>query len=202
MNLGILAGDPSSSLIVLPILIFFSRIIDVSLGTLRIIFVSKGMRGLAPIIGFFEVLIWLIVISQIMQNLVNPINYVAYAAGFAAGNFIGIYLESKLAMGTVILRIITQKKAKELIQYFRTEGYNITRSVAESNLGDVDIIYLPIRRKEIKNVLQMIRIFNPNAIYTISDVRMASSGAIPLFNRSSLLDLKSGRLFHFRRKGK
>ncbi|MCF7794547.1 MAG: DUF5698 domain-containing protein [Candidatus Cloacimonetes bacterium] len=100
---------------ILPILIFISRIFDVSLGTLRIIFVNKGMRYLAPIIGFFEVLIWLIVISQVMQNMNSPINYIAYAAGFATGNYVGILIEQKLAMGITLIRIITRKKGLFLV---------------------------------------------------------------------------------------
>jgi len=203
MDLSFLFNNPNFTQIFLPILIFLSRILDVSLGTIRIIFVSKGMKYLAPIIGFFEVLIWLIVIGQIMKNLTNPINYIAYAGGFAMGNFVGIYLENKLAMGILLLRIITRKKAKELIEYFRADGYNVTRSPAQSNEGNVDIIYLPVRRKEIKNAVDMVKVFNPNAIYTISDVRTVSKGAIPIFNRSPIFHIThSKRLFRFKRKGK
>ena len=202
MDLTSLLNNPSFQYIILPILIFLSRIVDVSLGTLRIIFVSKGLKYLAPLIGFFEVLIWLIVIGQIMTNLTNPINYIAYASGFAMGNFVGIYLENKLALGTLLLRIITQKKAKELIQYFRAGGYKLTNITAESNVGEVDIIYFPVRRKEVKSIIAMIKVFNPNAIYTISDVRMISRGALPYTSESGLSQKISRRLFRFKRKGK
>ena len=202
MDLTSLLNNPSFQYIILPILIFLSRIVDVSLGTLRIIFVSKGLKYLAPLIGFFEVLIWLIVIGQIMTNLTNPINYIAYASGFAMGNFVGIYLENKLALGTLLLRIITQKKAKELIQYFRAGGYKLTNITAESNVGEVDIIYFPVRRKEVKSIIAMIKVFNPNAIYTISDVRMISRGALPYTNDSGLSQKITRRLFRFKRKGK
>lgn len=113
MGFSELLNSPSMPYI-LPFLIFLSRIFDVSLGTLRIIFVNRGMKYLAPLIGFFEVLIWLIVIGNVMKNIGSPINYIAYAAGFATGNFVGIYLEGKLAMGVILLRIITQKKPKNL----------------------------------------------------------------------------------------
>ncbi|HPA70469.1 MAG TPA: DUF5698 domain-containing protein, partial [Bacteroidales bacterium] len=85
--------------LLLPLFIFLARIFDVSLGTLRIIFVTKGMRIIAPLVGFFEVLIWLLAISRIMQDLDNWVSYIAYAGGFATGNFVGMYLEERLAIG-------------------------------------------------------------------------------------------------------
>ena len=192
--------NSASMVYILPILIFLSRIFDVSLGTLRIMFVNRGMKYLAPFIGFFEILIWLIVISQVMQNMNSPINYIAYAGGFAMGNFVGIYLEGKLAIGVILLRIITQKKAKELIQFFRAEGYHVTDIKATSNSGNVDVIYLNLRRKELKTALEMVNIFNPNAIYTITDMRLASRGMYPRWQKTGLFNyppkkilFKSGR---------
>ncbi|HOQ05094.1 MAG TPA: DUF5698 domain-containing protein, partial [Anaerohalosphaeraceae bacterium] len=82
--------------IVLPLLIFIARIADVTIGTIRLIFVARGMKILAPLAGFFEVLIWLVVIGQIMRHLANPLCYIAYAAGFAAGNYIGMMLVDRL----------------------------------------------------------------------------------------------------------
>ena len=194
-------SNASFQLIILPILIFISRIFDVTLGTIRIIFVAKGMKILAPLIGFFEVLIWLIAMGQIMKNLTNPINYLAYAGGFAAGNFVGIYMENKLAMGIMLLRIITKKKAKELIQFFRADGYQVTNVSAESNDGLVEIIFLPIRRKELPAIIDMIKTFNPAAMYTIEEVRALSSGAIP-YQTNRINKVPFRRLFRFKRKGK
>jgi uncharacterized protein YebE (UPF0316 family) len=187
----------------LPILIFLSRIFDVSLGTLRIIFVNKGMRYLAPIIGFFEVLIWLIVISQVMQNIKSPINYIAYAGGFAAGNFIGILIEQKLAMGITLIRIITSKKANELLLDLRSKGYSVTNIPALANSGKVEVIFLPVRRKDISNVIDIVKIYNPNAYYTIEDVRHLSYGKIPGGGyHTSYFDKPWNRLFRYKRKGK
>lgn len=192
-----------SMVYILPFLIFFSRVFDVSLGTIRIIFVNKGMKYIAPLIGFFEVLIWLIVINQVINKMNTPINYFAYAAGFAAGNFMGIYLEGKLAMGVILLRIITQKKAQELIQFFRADGYYVTNIPASSNTGEVEVIYLTLQRKDLPEALKMIKIFNPNAIYTITDMRLASKGAVPSWNHSSVFSFSTGKnLFRFGRKSK
>jgi len=92
--------------VVFPLIIILARMVDVTLGTLRIIFVSRGNRIIAPILGFFEVFVWVVVISQIMQNLNNPINYVAYALGFAIGNYLGIQAEDKLAIGHLVIRLL------------------------------------------------------------------------------------------------
>ena len=105
--------------ILLPLLIFFARVCDVSLGTIRIIFVSKGIKYLAPIVGFFEILIWLLALGQIMQNLNNVFYYIFYAGGFATGNYVGILLEEKLSIGTVGIRIITKREAEKLIEVLK-----------------------------------------------------------------------------------
>ena len=97
-------------------MIFLARICDVSIGTIRIIFVSKGNKKIAPILGFFEVLIWITAISKIMQNLDNYVNYFAYAAGFATGNFVRYDDRGKLAMGIQMIRIITHQSGIELAQ--------------------------------------------------------------------------------------
>ena len=98
------------SYVLMPLLIFLARICDVSIGTMRIIFVSKGKRNIAPILGFFEVLIWITAISKIMQNLDNYVNYIAYAAGFATGNFVGMIIEEKLAMGIQMIRVFAHER--------------------------------------------------------------------------------------------
>lgn len=116
---------------ILPLLIFIARISDVTIGTLRIVMVSKGQKYIAPLLGFFEVLIWLITMSKIMQNVDNWVNYVAYAAGFAAGNFIGLILEEKLAMGLVQIQIITRKEASDLIAKLKASGFGVTSHDAQ-----------------------------------------------------------------------
>lgn len=117
--------------LLLPLFIFLARIFDVSLGTLRIIFVTKGMRIIAPLVGFFEVLIWLLAISRIMQDLDNWVSYIAYAGGFATGNFVGMYLEERLAIGHEMIRVITRKDATSLIEKLRDMGYGVTSVKAE-----------------------------------------------------------------------
>jgi uncharacterized protein YebE (UPF0316 family) len=172
-------------LFILPVAIFTARICDVSLDTLRIIYVSRGLKFLAATIGFFEVLIWLTAMSQIISNLSNPILYIAYAAGFAMGNYIGITIEGKMAIGTVVIRIITQKDATQLIEVLKADGYGITHTDAQGSQGPVKIIFTIVKRKDIASVLSMIQKFNPLAFYTIEDIRSVRQGVFPVVKKTT-----------------
>ncbi len=166
--------------IILPFLIFIARIMDVTIGTIRIVMVSKGQKLWAPILGFFEVLIWLIAISRIFQNLDNWMNYIAYAGGFATGNYIGLILEEKLAMGIVKIQIITRKSAADLIVNLRSAGYGITHHEAKGSNENVSIIYSIIKRNEIQKVENIVKTTNPKAFYSIEDVKSVSHGVFPV----------------------
>jgi uncharacterized protein YebE (UPF0316 family) len=155
----------------IPLLIFLARIVDVSLDTLRIVFISKGNKILAPILGFFEILIWLAAITNIMQNLDNLTYYIAYAAGFAAGNYIGLKIENRLAIGVQIIRIITHKDSTDLINELRDAGLRVTYMEAQGKEGKVHIVYSVVERNKIKFVINLVNIHNPKAFYSIEDVR-------------------------------
>ena len=99
--------------VILPLLIFFCRICDVSLGTIRVIFIAKGLKYIAPAIGFFEVIIWLLAIGQVMNNITNVACYIAYGGGFAAGTLLGMTVEERLSLGTVIVRVISNDKPSD-----------------------------------------------------------------------------------------
>jgi len=166
-----LVQAPWFSLLLLPLLIFLARIVDVSIGTLRIIFVSKGFKGLAAVLGFFESLIWVLAISQVFQNLNNWVTYVGFAGGFAAGNYVGILIEERLAMGNQIIRVITRRDAEALDGYLREAGYAVTSMDAEGIEGQVKILFMVCKRRELAKVLGIVTCYNPNAFYTIEDVR-------------------------------
>lgn len=166
--------------IVLPVLIFLSRVLDVSIGTIRIIFVAKGKKWLAPLCGFFEVLIWLIAIGQVMQNLSNVFCYLAYAAGFAAGNFVGISIEEKLAMGFQVVRVVTARPPDGLIDSLSSAHYGVTYVGAKGATGDVTLVYTVIKRKDLPRVTAMLRKFDPKAFFSVEDARGASEGVFPM----------------------
>lgn len=167
------------TLAILPALIFLSRVMDVTIGTIRIVMVSKGHKFWAPLLGFFEILIWLIAISKIFQNLDNWMCYAAYAAGFATGNYVGLCIEEKLAVGIVKIQIITRKKAGKLIENLTAAGYGITHHEAKGSAENVSIIYSIIKRTEIKKVEDIVKSSNPKAFYSVEDVKFVNEGVFP-----------------------
>ena len=160
--------------LILPFLIFLARIVDVSMDTIRMIFIARGFKKIAPFIGFFQVLVWIVTITRIMANLENWTCYIAYAAGFAAGNFTGMILEEKIALGIEMIRVITQRRADKLITALRDNGFPVTTVNAEGSYGDVAVLYIIVGRKYIEKVLELIRQYNPRAFYTIEDIRFVS----------------------------
>ncbi len=165
---------------VLPFLIFIARIIDVTIGTIRIVMVSKGQKFWAPLLGFFEILIWLLAIARIFENLDNWLCYFGYAAGFATGNFIGLKIEEKLAMGVVKIQIITRKNAQILIENMKKSGYGITHHNAKGATEEVSIIYSIIKRTQLPAIIGLIKKHNPHAFYSVEDVRAVSNGVFPI----------------------
>ena len=166
--------------LVLPLLIFCARIIDVTIGTIRIVMVAKGQKFWAPMMGFFEVLIWIITMSKVVQNLDNWMCYVGYAGGFATGNWVGLILEEKLAMGIVKIQIITRKEASQLISALKDAGYGITHHDAHGANGVVSIIHTIVKRTNINKVDEIIRTYNPKAFYSIEEIKFVSQGVFPI----------------------
>jgi uncharacterized protein YebE (UPF0316 family) len=160
----------------LPIVIFFGRICDVTLGTLRIIFVAKGEKRKAPIVGFFEVFIWVVIISQIFSHANNFIAYIAYAGGYATGNFVGILVENKIAFGYELFRIYTKNNGLELTRLLNKNGFGSTHIRGEGAVAEVDIIETVVSRKAGKRVTEIIKSFDPEAFYVIEDIRTKQKG--------------------------
>lgn len=164
----------------LPVLIFLARITDVSLGTIRIVMISKGQKKWAPLLGFVEIFIWLMAMTKIFENLDNWVCYFAYAGGFGAGNYVGLRIEEKLAVGIVRIQIITRSRADKLIANLREAGYGVTFHDAMGSNGYVSIIYSIIKRHEIKKVENLVKTTNPKAFYSIEDVKSVSHGVYPV----------------------
>jgi len=178
--------------VLLPVLIFVARTCDVTLATLRSVFVSKGMRHVVPFIGFFEVLIWLVSIRQIMQHLDNPMTYLGFAGGFAMGTYVGLRIESRLALGMQVLRIITQGEPVELILALQKANIGNTVIDGHGSKGPVKIILTIVRRKDIELVRKLINELQPNAFYSIEDIRIASAGVFRKGRREGSMDYIRG----------
>ena len=165
--------------LVIPLMIMLARICDVTIGTFRIILVSRGERLYASLAGFVEVFIWVIVVSQVMTNLGGWINYIAFAAGFAMGNYIGITLERRLAMGMVIMRVISNKPADELIEHLKQEYHGVTSIAARGVSGEVRLVLSVIKRKDVPFFLKIVKNYNPKAFVSVEDVRHLSETHLP-----------------------
>jgi uncharacterized protein YebE (UPF0316 family) len=186
--------------IFLSVLIFSARILDVTFGTLRIIYISRGFKFLASLIGFIEILIWLLAITQIMKNLNNPVYFLAYAGGFATGTFIGLSIENKIAMGIAILRIISMNMPDKLIECLKEKGHRLTIVPAHGAFQPVKLIFMIVKRKNIHFILELIKQYDPKSVYTIEDVRSVSPDLFPALQPDHSKIKR--KLFFFSRKDK
>ncbi len=178
--------------IAIPLLIFTARILDVSLGTLRIVFIAKGYKKLAPLLGFVEILIWIIAISKIIRHIDNWVYYLAYAGGFAMGSYVGMIIEEKLAIGLEMVRVVTRRDAMDLRNVLHEKGFGVTYIPAEGSEGEVGVLYTIVNRNQLKETIEIIQQYNPRAFYTIEDIRFVSKSyaaqlQAPLSTRKRLL---------------
>lgn len=168
--------------VIMPILIFCARIIDVSIGTIRLMLIAKGRKFIAPLLGFVEVFLWILVIRQILNNVDNLVSCVAFAGGFATGNFVGMIIEEKLAMGVEVIRIITRQEGGQLMSCLRDAGFGITSQEAQGTTGKVNIIFTIVNRRERAKVIAIIKECNPGAFYSVEDIKSVREGGV--FSRS------------------
>lgn len=171
-------------------LIFLARVCDVTMGTLRISFISKGEKTIAPLFAFLEMSIWLFAITQIVQNLTNVAYYLAFAGGFGTGVFTGMLVEERLAIGSRVIRVITRKNADELIEALRAAGFGVTSVDAVGNSGSVHLLFSVVKRVHIPQYVDLVHQHNPNAFYSIEDIRFVNQGIF----RSRRMPLASARI--------
>ena len=166
------------SWVIIPMLIFIARLLDVSLATMRHILIFRGHRRIVPAIAFVEVLVWLVAITQVMNNLSNFASYLAWAGGFSAGTWLGMVIEEKIALGHLIVRIITDKQKPTILKELREGGFGSTSLDAHGSMGPVNIIFIVVSRKELQRLLGLITQQLPGCFYTIEDVRFVDSALI------------------------
>ncbi len=194
-----LIADPQIAWFVLPLLIFCARVCDVSIGTLRLIFIGRGLKYIAPVLGFFEVIIWLVAIGQVMSNITNFVSYIAYGAGYATGTLVGMLIEERLSLGMVIVRVITNQESGLLVQRIRDEGYGVTSIEGEGSTGPVTIIFMTIKRSALSQVVEIINSYQPGAFYTVEDVKSVTEGIFPDHDRNGVFSRYARMLRRFGR---
>lgn len=160
----------SAELIIACILIFLARIADVSLGTLRTLCVVSGRGAVAWVLGFFEVLVWILAVSQVIHNLTSPPYILAYCMGYATGNYVGVLLDRWLAWGNQIVRVFTSEAAATAA-VLRQEGYIVTEFTGAGEDGPVSMLFLQSRRKFSPRVLRHVATIDPNCSYFVDDIR-------------------------------
>ena len=197
-----LGGSPMFAWVILPLMVFVAKICDVTLGTLRIIFVARGKKAVAPLLGFFEVSIWLLAISQIMKNLNNTACFLAYAGGFAMGNFVGILIEDKLAIGTLIIRIFLVKDISGMKEKLYGAGFGVTSIDAHGRNGNVEIIYTIIKRRDLEKAVNIIEACQSKVFYSVEDAKSVKQGIFPTQQKLNFYPLQAMRKRHYRKQDK
>lgn len=162
-----------------PFLIFFARILDVSLGTVRMITVISGHRFVSAALGFVEVLIWVLAVGGAVEHLDNPVAVLAFAGGFAVGTLVGMTIENRLAIGFRVVRVINPQPALNLAGSLRSEGYAATRLEGEDRVGPVEIVFVPVRRRAVPALLACIGLITPDAFLSVERAERVS-GFVPL----------------------
>jgi uncharacterized protein YebE (UPF0316 family) len=160
--------------VLMPLLIFVARIGDVSINTLRIMFMMNGKKNIVPILGFFEAMIWLLAIGQIFQNVDNPLSYIAYAGGFATGTYVGMTLEERLAIGRVLVRVITPEPHPELLEFMKMKNYRFTNVGGVGRFGKVNLLFTVMKRDTLPEFISKVKEVDEKAFYTIESVKRVS----------------------------
>ena len=167
-------------------LIFFARVADVSLGTFRTIVVFRGHKILASFIGFFEIIIWLIAAAQVLTNLDQWYLALAYASGFAVGNYVGISIENRFAIGNELIRCISFNR-DVLSEKLREEGFKVVSF--DGDMGEaypVELLLIIEKRRKVPSLIRLIKDLDPSAVYSVSDVKSVYEGPDILPRRSLL----------------
>lgn len=156
--------------------IFALRVSDMTLDTLRLLFVVRGKKTIAWILGFCQSVIFVIAITSVLQNLDNPLNVIGYAAGFATGNVVGMFIEERLAIGHVQLSIISSGRGPALAEALRQAGFAVTEIPARGKDGVVSMLSISVRRREVEQVEEIIRQQDPSAFVIAEEVRPIRRG--------------------------
>ncbi len=157
-------------------LIFTLRVLDMSLDTLRVLFVLRNRRPIAWVVGFFQALIFVLAISSVLSGLDNPLTILGYAAGFATGNVIGMVIEEQLAIGHVQLSIVSPRWGSAIAEKIRAEGYAVTEIPARGRDGMVTMLTCSVLRRHMRKVREIVNLVDGEAFITAEDVRPVRRG--------------------------
>jgi uncharacterized protein YebE (UPF0316 family) len=156
--------------------IFLLRVCDMTLDTLRVLFIVRGDRPVVWFLGFFQSAIWVLAITSVLGHLSNPLAWIGYAAGFATGNVVGMMIEDKLAIGYRHLRVISSQHGSEVAEAIRQAGYGVTEVAGQGRDGAVAVINASVRRRDLNRLERVIRQADPEAFIAAEEVRPVHRG--------------------------
>lgn len=162
------------SLLVGYLFIFCARVVDVSLATIRTLMIVRGNRLCAAIIGFFEVIVYITALNRVVGGLNNPANLLAYAIGFATGNYVGSFIEEKLAIGLTTIQIITSKP--EMVENIRQKGFGVTVLEGMGKEGSRQVLMVSMSRKSLPILMDIIEQCDQAAFITVMDTKAIRGG--------------------------
>ncbi|GAB6086423.1 DUF2179 domain-containing protein [Alkaliphilus crotonatoxidans] len=163
--------------------IFFAKVTDVSMATIRMIMVVRGRRLQAALIGFVEVTIYVLAIGKVLSGLDNPINVIMYASGFATGNYMGIFLEEKMALGSIVVQVITEHEVLKTVEKLRNEGFGVTVFEGYGRQGIRHLLNVTLQRKNLGRLYRLLDEQDKNAFVTVMDARSIRGGYFPAIKK-------------------
>jgi uncharacterized protein YebE (UPF0316 family) len=166
----------TTSVVLSALVIFGLRVVDMTLDTIRVLFVMRGKKPIAWVLGFFQSLVFVIAITSVLSHLDNPWNVIGYAAGFATGNVVGMAIEARLAVGHIHLTIISPSRGSKVVDSLRTAGFGVTEIPARGKDGTVAILHCDVLRRDMDHVETVIMEADPEAFVTAEDVRPVQRG--------------------------
>ncbi|MDQ3389326.1 MAG: DUF2179 domain-containing protein [Gemmatimonadota bacterium] len=159
-----------------PLAIFLLRIVDVSLATIRMLLAVRGLRRIAPLIGFFEVLVWILAVGTAIKYLDSPLHLIGYAGGFAAGTAVGLWIEEKMALGMTAVRVMSLHGGVEIAEALRERGFGVTEFAGHGQAGTVEVVYAVLRRRDLPRALEQVHFWDASAFVTIEEPRAIHRG--------------------------
>jgi uncharacterized protein YebE (UPF0316 family) len=165
---------------VIGILIFLLRIVDVSIGTLRTILMVQGYARFAVFLGFFEVLVWVVAVAQVVARIdASPWLAPFYAGGFSAGVAVGLMIERKLALGRFVIRIFSHSRTQEIVHAIRGKGNVLATFRGDTPDGPVNLLFVSARGERVHDVVDAARAVDPKMFYTVEAARRWSENVFP-----------------------
>ncbi|HKM00953.1 MAG: DUF2179 domain-containing protein [Tissierellia bacterium] len=163
------------------LIIFFAKIIEVSISTIRVVFIGKGERAKGAILGFVEIMIWLVVVSSVLNNITeDPIKMLIYAAAFSLGNYLGVTIESKIAVGLASIQVVVNEKSGDILaDILREQGYGVTIIEGKGKNESIkNLLFIQLKRKKIPEAVKLVKQHNPEAYITVNDIKSMMGGYI------------------------